>query len=95
MMGAEVLITGANRGIGLALAKVFVENGAHVFAACREPSAAMELHALTQMEGSFEILRFKCSIFCGLPFLWGERLPRGEQYHCSNVKAVRQSSVAE
>lgn len=45
-MGAEVLITGANRGIGLALAKVFVESGAHVFAGCREPLAAKELQAL-------------------------------------------------
>jgi NAD(P)-dependent dehydrogenase (short-subunit alcohol dehydrogenase family) len=45
-MGVEVLISGANRGIGLALVRAFVESGAHVFAACRKPAEAAQLHAL-------------------------------------------------
>lgn len=39
------LITGANRGIGLELSRQAAARGAHVFAACRDPGAAMELHA--------------------------------------------------
>ena len=38
---ATVLITGANRGIGLELARIAHERGDRVFAACREPSPAL------------------------------------------------------
>jgi NAD(P)-dependent dehydrogenase (short-subunit alcohol dehydrogenase family) len=40
------LITGANRGIGLALTKNLLAQGDRVFAACREPQKAEELKAL-------------------------------------------------
>ncbi len=43
---STVLITGANRGIGLALAHVYAERGDTVFACCRTPSKAEELQAL-------------------------------------------------
>ncbi|HJW46126.1 MAG TPA: SDR family NAD(P)-dependent oxidoreductase, partial [Lysobacter sp.] len=39
---SNVLITGANRGIGLALAQQFAERGDHVIAVCRHASAALE-----------------------------------------------------
>nr|WP_040696088.1 SDR family oxidoreductase [Pseudoalteromonas citrea] len=42
-----LLITGANRGIGLALTKVYLKAGWQVLATCREPSQAEELQALT------------------------------------------------
>ncbi|MCH8502109.1 MAG: SDR family oxidoreductase [Aliidiomarina sp.] len=38
----NVVITGANRGIGLQLAKQYAEAGAKVFATCRQPSAELE-----------------------------------------------------
>lgn len=42
----NVLITGANRGIGLGLTKKFLADGAHVWAACRNPDGARELWEL-------------------------------------------------
>ena len=42
----NVLITGANRGIGLALTRAYLERGDRVAATCRQPAKAAELHAL-------------------------------------------------
>jgi NAD(P)-dependent dehydrogenase (short-subunit alcohol dehydrogenase family) len=42
-----VLITGANRGLGLGFAEVFLADGWRVIAAVRDPAAAKELAALT------------------------------------------------
>jgi len=41
-----VLITGSNRGIGLAFAKYYAEQGWNVFATCRKPESADDLKAL-------------------------------------------------
>lgn len=41
-----VVITGANRGIGLELARIAAQRGAHVVAGCRDPGAAVVLRAL-------------------------------------------------
>ena len=43
---ATVLITGANRGIGLELARAYAGGGDRVFAACRKPADAEALNAL-------------------------------------------------
>jgi NAD(P)-dependent dehydrogenase (short-subunit alcohol dehydrogenase family) len=43
---ATVLITGANRGIGLELARQYAERGWHVIATCRSPGEAKELRAI-------------------------------------------------
>lgn len=45
MMG-NVLISGANRGIGLELARQYLQDGWRVFAACRQPEKAQELNGL-------------------------------------------------
>lgn len=45
-MPETFLITGANRGIGLAVTKVLLSQGDKVFAACREPQKAAELNVL-------------------------------------------------
>ncbi|MEM1434102.1 MAG: SDR family oxidoreductase [Pseudomonadota bacterium] len=42
----NVLITGANRGIGLELTRQFLAAGQRVFACCRTPEAAVELKLL-------------------------------------------------
>lgn len=41
-----VLITGANRGLGLGLVRAFHARGWQVFAACRQPQETTELHSL-------------------------------------------------
>jgi NAD(P)-dependent dehydrogenase (short-subunit alcohol dehydrogenase family) len=43
-----VLITGANRGIGLEHARRYAERGARVFATARKPDEADELAALAK-----------------------------------------------
>ena len=40
---SKVLITGANRGIGLGLVDVYLKNNWEVIAACRQPDSANEL----------------------------------------------------
>ncbi|HLK96848.1 MAG TPA: SDR family NAD(P)-dependent oxidoreductase, partial [Hymenobacter sp.] len=42
----RVLITGANRGLGLDLTRQSLERGDTVFAACRRPDAATDLREL-------------------------------------------------
>ena len=42
----RLLITGSNRGIGLALTRQYLARGDRVFAACRQPDAARDLLAL-------------------------------------------------
>ena len=45
----NILITGANRGIGLALTKQYLANGdSRVFASCRNPAGAAELNELAE-----------------------------------------------
>jgi NAD(P)-dependent dehydrogenase (short-subunit alcohol dehydrogenase family) len=48
---ANVLITGANRGIGLELARLYAEGGDTVFAFCRSPQSADKLNALAEKSG--------------------------------------------
>ena len=43
-----VVITGANRGIGLELTRVFLSKDFHVIASCRRPDQASELQALAE-----------------------------------------------
>ena len=54
-----VLITGANRGIGLEHARRYAEGGARVFATARVPDEAEELAALAKQHGkAFEVLTY-------------------------------------
>uniref|UniRef100_A0A1I8AEK4 NAD(P)-binding protein n=1 Tax=Steinernema glaseri TaxID=37863 RepID=A0A1I8AEK4_9BILA len=53
-MPANVVITGSNRGIGLALVSHFLKNEKvkHVFACCRNPAEAEQLNALAASYGT-------------------------------------------
>lgn len=48
-MSQTILITGANRGLGLEFARQYLMAGARVIAACREPDQALALHALADL----------------------------------------------
>lgn len=51
-----ILITGANRGIGLALVSRYLEAGHHVVATCRLPTEATDLQALQKDNAALEVL---------------------------------------
>ncbi|MFT4863431.1 MAG: NAD(P)-dependent dehydrogenase (short-subunit alcohol dehydrogenase family) [Pseudohongiellaceae bacterium] len=53
---ATVLITGANRGIGLEFTKQYLARGETVVATCRDPQAATELMALTEGASRLTVL---------------------------------------
>jgi NAD(P)-dependent dehydrogenase (short-subunit alcohol dehydrogenase family) len=48
---SNVVITGANRGIGLALAHLYAGRGDRVFGCCRTPRKAQELQTLAKSHG--------------------------------------------
>ena len=48
---SSILITGANRGLGLEFAKQYLADGWQVIAACRNPSAAQALRRLEDNSG--------------------------------------------
>ena len=50
-MAKNIVITGANRGIGLAMAKVFSEQGHKVYALCRQSSTALDSLAVEVVTG--------------------------------------------
>lgn len=52
---ATVLVTGANRGIGLEFCRQYVEAGWKVLACCRQPSAAHELQRLAARHSGLSV----------------------------------------
>ena len=57
---ATVLITGANRGIGLELTRIYAARGDRVIASCRNPGKAGALEAIS---GTVEIEAM--DVLCG------------------------------
>jgi NAD(P)-dependent dehydrogenase (short-subunit alcohol dehydrogenase family) len=53
---ATVLITGANRGIGLEFTKQYLARGETLVATCRDPSSATELRALAGQHNQLTVL---------------------------------------
>lgn len=47
-MTETVLVTGANRGLGLEFVRQYLQDGWRVFAACRQPEKAHDLNALAE-----------------------------------------------
>ena len=56
LKGKVVLVTGANRGLGLGFMKYLTERGAVVIGGCRNPDAADEMNELiASVPGSFSV----------------------------------------
>jgi NAD(P)-dependent dehydrogenase (short-subunit alcohol dehydrogenase family) len=52
----SVLITGANRGLGLEFARQYLADGWRVFATCRDPAAADQLQHLAKSSGKLKVI---------------------------------------
>lgn len=53
----SILVSGANRGIGLELARSFAGEGWRVFSCCRDPEGAEELQALAAQQAAVTVHR--------------------------------------
>lgn len=63
MQTYTVLITGANRGIGLELSRQYAADGWQVLACCRHPQSAIALQALTTQHENVHVLPLDVSDF--------------------------------
>ena len=52
----NILITGANRGIGLEFVRQYIDESEKIFACCRTPENAYELNKLAQLSEKIEII---------------------------------------
>jgi NAD(P)-dependent dehydrogenase (short-subunit alcohol dehydrogenase family) len=59
----QVLITGANRGIGLEFTKQYADDGWQVLACCRNPTSAVDLQALANTNKNIRIQQLDVSDF--------------------------------
>ena len=64
-----VLVTGANRGLGLEFARQYAAAGWQVIAACREPAAAAELQGLVATHPSLEVRALDVADFSAIDAL--------------------------
>ncbi|MCH7631399.1 MAG: SDR family NAD(P)-dependent oxidoreductase, partial [Proteobacteria bacterium] len=64
----SVLITGANRGIGLGFTRAYLKKGWEVIATCRNPEKANELKGLS---GNIEIHSLDVTDFAAVDSLSG------------------------
>jgi len=57
-MSKNVVVTGANRGIGLAMVEIFKEQGENVYALCRQSSSELDnlaVHVITDIDVATEL----------------------------------------
>ena len=65
----QVLITGANRGIGLEFCKQYASDGWNVIACCRKPADASELSKLALQHNNLQIVSLDVSDFAQIDAL--------------------------
>lgn len=73
---STLLITGANRGLGLGFCEKYAERGDTVIAACREPERADGLQALAQRFGNLRIEKLDVADFDQIDALAGRLADR-------------------
>lgn len=69
MTTQQVLITGANRGLGLEFTKQYAADGWNVLACCRHPQSAMQLQALAQTYPNIKIISLDVADFAQIDAL--------------------------
>jgi NAD(P)-dependent dehydrogenase (short-subunit alcohol dehydrogenase family) len=69
MSAYQVLITGANRGIGLEFAKQYAADGWKVLACCRLPDQATELHDFASKNSNVHVLSLNVADFTQIDHL--------------------------
>ena len=55
-MSKRILITGANRGVGLALVDLLAKTAEHIYAGCRQPDSAEALHRLARSADNVSVI---------------------------------------
>ena len=55
-MPKRILITGANRGVGLALVQLLSDTAEHVYAGCRQPEFAEALQQVARSTDNVSVL---------------------------------------
>lgn len=91
-----VLITGAGRGIGLALVQAFCLSGHPVYATCREPESASALQQLAVQESGVRVLQLDAGHQADIAHaakVLVDPVPR--IIICNAVQAKRETSIAE
>ena len=68
-MAHQVLITGANRGIGLEFTKQYAADGWAVLACCRHPQSALDLQALAAAHSNIKIYTLNVADFAQIDAL--------------------------
>ncbi|MDH3386911.1 MAG: SDR family oxidoreductase [Gammaproteobacteria bacterium] len=89
-----ILITGANRGIGLELSGQFAEDGWQVIACCRNPADAGQLQALAERNPTIEIHALDVTDYEQLATLAGELGDRPIDILLSNAGIYGPSGVS-
>ncbi len=65
----QVLITGANRGLGLEFTQQYAADGWNVLACCRHPQSAMQLQALAKDNPNIKIVSLDVADFAQIDAL--------------------------
>jgi NAD(P)-dependent dehydrogenase (short-subunit alcohol dehydrogenase family) len=60
--GRTAIITGASKGLGLAMAKEFAASGANVAMLARSPDSLAEAHAIASERASGQVATFSCDV---------------------------------
>jgi NAD(P)-dependent dehydrogenase (short-subunit alcohol dehydrogenase family) len=91
----QVLITGANRGIGLEFTKQYAADGWKVLACCRNPEQATELNAIASKNSNVRILSLNVADFAQIDALSTQLKDENIDLFINNAGVYPQSSFGD